>query len=165
MRELACGSPPGVQTARDDVLASIWRPNHTTASLLFSVVGVRKLLIFLAWGARGPEFKSRQPDQIPQTDLPEVLFWSLCESKRHAGALGVSFVPRSRLRFSAYTKSVFSGQNSPEPLFLLQPGKSSQVTLGFSEYSQYQKSSRCLRGPVWLSLESGIALQRRKIRE
>jgi hypothetical protein len=46
------------------VLASIWRPNHLTASLLFSAKLTRKLLIFLAWGARGPKFKSRQPDQI-----------------------------------------------------------------------------------------------------
>src|ERR1035437_4277836 len=48
------------------VLASIWRPNRATASLLFSVREACKLLIFIAWGARGPEFKSRQPDQIPQ---------------------------------------------------------------------------------------------------
>ena len=45
--------------ARLGVLASIWRPNRLTASLLFSVKAACKCLIFLAWGARGPEFKSR----------------------------------------------------------------------------------------------------------
>src|SRR5437879_2184324 len=45
------------------VLASIWRPNRVDSSLLFSVRAVCKLLIFFAWGARGPGFKSRRPDQ------------------------------------------------------------------------------------------------------
>ena len=58
-------SPCGVQTALDGVLASNWRPNHTVTSLLFSLRAVCKSMIFGAWGARGPEFKSRRPDQNP----------------------------------------------------------------------------------------------------
>jgi hypothetical protein len=40
-------------------------------SLVFSVKTVCKLLIFVAWGARGPGFKSRRPDQtvLPLTSL------------------------------------------------------------------------------------------------
>src|SRR5436190_1238976 len=48
------------------VLASTWRPNQLVLKSLFSVNRVRKSFIFVAWGARGPGFKSRRPDQIPQ---------------------------------------------------------------------------------------------------
>src|SRR5271155_1641880 len=57
--------PIGVKDAKFRLLASIWRPNWVEPSLLFSIGAACKLLIFLAWGARGPEFKSRRPDQIP----------------------------------------------------------------------------------------------------
>ena len=51
---------------------------------------VAKPGIALAWGARGPEFKSRQPDQIPQrvTDLRPLvrpLFGVQLESKMDSG--------------------------------------------------------------------------------
>jgi hypothetical protein len=65
-------SPCGVQTARTGVLASIWRPNCVGLSLVFSVTDIRNVMIFVAWGARGPEFKSRQPDQI-QISLSQFL--------------------------------------------------------------------------------------------
>jgi hypothetical protein len=65
-RQPDCGVLTGVQTARTGVLASIWRPNPLLLSLVLSLSAPCKLLIFLAWGARGPGFKSRQPDQIPQ---------------------------------------------------------------------------------------------------
>ena len=60
-------SQSGVQNLRKSPLVAFWRPNPSPLSLLFSVYDARKLLTNFAWGARGPGFKSRRPDQIPQT--------------------------------------------------------------------------------------------------
>jgi hypothetical protein len=62
-RFLRFWSPVESVMRHSPLLASIWRPNRTTTSLLFSLRTGCKRLIFLAWGARGPEFKSRRPDQ------------------------------------------------------------------------------------------------------
>jgi hypothetical protein len=59
-------SRSGVQNARKRPLVAFWRPNPSRLSLLFSVHDARKLLINFAWGARGPGFKSRRPDQSSQ---------------------------------------------------------------------------------------------------
>ena len=55
------------------VLASKWRPNRLALSGVFSVGMVCKLLIFVAWGARGPGFKSRQPDQPFLSDAGDFI--------------------------------------------------------------------------------------------
>ena len=47
-------------------LVAVWSPKLVGLSLVFSVSDARKLLIFFAWGARGPGFKSPRPDQTPQ---------------------------------------------------------------------------------------------------
>jgi hypothetical protein len=82
------------------------------SSLLFSVNDARKLLIFLAWGARGPGFKSRQPDQIPQTltveDPAELAFLeSIWSPKRTPGTL----LRRSFGR--AFSQTGKTGHNPP----------------------------------------------------
>jgi hypothetical protein len=56
-------SPVGVQTLNFRALASNWRPKLVGLRLFFSANHGCKSLIFLAWGARGPGFKSRRPDQ------------------------------------------------------------------------------------------------------
>ena len=57
-------------------------PNRTPVLIDPVIRAVAKPGIALAWGARGPEFKSRQPDQIPQrlTDCSPPPF-RLLESK------------------------------------------------------------------------------------
>ena len=61
----------GVVLESTSSLVAFWRPNPSDLSLLVSVRDARKLLINFAWGARGPGFKSRRPDQCFQklTDL------------------------------------------------------------------------------------------------
>lgn len=41
-------------------------PNRGSLSLLFSVIDVRKLLIFIAWGSRGPGLELQRPDPISE---------------------------------------------------------------------------------------------------
>jgi hypothetical protein len=55
-------------------LASNWRPNYIELSLAFSVNVACKPLIFLAWGARGPGFKSRRPDQLSPFSFSDFQF-------------------------------------------------------------------------------------------
>jgi hypothetical protein len=53
----------------------------TAATMYTDKFGLwRSLASALAWGARGPGFKSRQPDQIPQRltarEILQTYFWS-----------------------------------------------------------------------------------------
>ena len=66
--------PHRVQTRNDSQTGSKLGPNREALSLLFSVSDARKLLIFFAWGARGPEFKSRRPDQLFQPLISWIRF-------------------------------------------------------------------------------------------
>src|SRR5690349_10345989 len=62
-------SPSGVKSSAIFALASTWRPNRCAGTLLFPAAGARKRLIFFAWGARGPGFKSRRPDHLESAAL------------------------------------------------------------------------------------------------
>lgn len=55
--------PNWVHMAIDDRTGSKLGPIRNELSLVFSVEVLCKWLIFFAWGARGPGFKSRRPDQ------------------------------------------------------------------------------------------------------
>ena len=58
---------PGVHTESKSPDSALWRPFGVQIYAAKSFVcakSVCKLLIFVAWGARGPGFKSRRPDQL-----------------------------------------------------------------------------------------------------
>ena len=84
----------------------------------------RSLASALAWGARGPEFKSRQPDQIPQrlTDSRpsgSALLASKWSPKGTPHAFGVSTGRQFRYGFAPTQIVRFFDPDFPGPLFSL----------------------------------------------
>jgi hypothetical protein len=57
--------PRWVKKPKDSSTGTKLGPKHGVLSLVFSVGSACKRLISPNWGTRGPEFKSRRPDQIP----------------------------------------------------------------------------------------------------